>query len=281
MSKLLSQEQIDFYFREGFLHVPNVYPASTIDRIRELAAEKLKDGSWYDEPRYANEGVTSDIYRTMPELVDLVFTEKYVQVFKELFGEKMVILPEPALHRNRFYGWHKDSTFIDQQGEEYHWKDDFNAIMAAMYLQDNDPDLGGGISVVPRTHHTRDVFHKIFKQNVAQRAVAKVQKMLGMHHFNKLDSNKELTRVPTKKGDLVLLDLRCDHKGSTARIKPKDFEKYALFNIVTDNMKYVKDLNRCLRARPGAYYSQYLKHDTELPQSIIEKSKTLNFNVDF
>jgi len=281
MLKVLTQEQVDHYFREGFLHVKNVYTPESIDRIREIMAKALTDGTWESAPHY-NEGVTTDVFRVMPELVDLFFTEKYVQVFKDLFGDEMVVLPEPAIHRNRFYFWHKDSSFLDEQGEKYHWNDDFNAIMAAMYFQDNDDVYGGGITVAPGTHKDKeDKHHKVAHMNTFQRAFLKIQKILGISFYDDLEKHPKLTRVPSKKGDLVLLDIRIDHKGSTPKATRDDYDKFAYFNIVTDNSKYTKDLNRCLRARPSGYYSNYLKHDLELPASLVKKGKELDFKLDF
>jgi len=279
MLKVLTPAQVDHYFREGFLHVKGVYPAATIDRIRDLVSEALKDGTWASAP-YHNEGVTTDIFRTMPELIDLIFTEKYIQVFKDLFGESMVVLPEPAEHRNRFYYWHKDSTFLDEQGETFQWNEDFNAIMAAMYMQDNDDVYGGGITVVPKSHHDRDPYHKVSKMNFAERAILKAKKMVKASFYDKLENHPQKTRVPSRKGDIVLLDLRIDHKGSTPTAT-RDYEKYAFFNIITDKMKYTKDINRCLRARTSGYYKDYLKNDGELPKRLVELSKEIGFNTDF
>jgi len=221
MPVILTQHQIDSYFSTGYLHVRDVYSRGDIDKIRALLAMALEDGTWKSAPHY-NEGVTTDIFRTMPELVDLIFTEKYVQIFKDLLGPEMVILPEPAMHRNRFYYWHKDSTFLDEQGETFHWNNDFQAIMAAMYLQDNDDEYGGGLTVVPNTQH-----------------------------------------------------------GTTPIKRRKDYDKFAYFNFVMDSNKYTADIIRCMRARPSGYFSEYLKHDKELPETLIRKSKELDFNIDF
>jgi len=280
MPKILTQEQIDSYFSTGQLHVKNVYSRESIDKIRALLAQSLEDGTWESAPHY-NEGVTTDIFRTMPELIDLIFTEKYIQVFKDLLGSDMVVLPEPAVHRNRFYYWHKDSTFLDEQGETFHWNKDFQAIMAAMYLQDNDEEYGGGLSVVPNTHHDRDPYHKIAKMNLAQRAFLKLQKVLGISFFDKLEKNPNLINIQSMKGDIVLIDIRLDHKGTTPIKRRKDYDKFAYFNFVLDNNKYTADVIRCMRARPSGYFTEYLRHDKELPQALLDKSKELEFNIDF
>lgn len=280
MPKILRQSQIEQYFNTGCLHVKNVYSVEAVDKIRDLLAKALDDGTWTSASHH-NEGVTTDIFRTMPELVDLIFTERYIQVFKDLLGSEMVILPEPAIHRNRFYYWHKDSTFLDEQGETFHWNDDFQAIMAAMYLQDNDNEYGGGLTVVPNTHQNRDPYHKISKMNLFQRGFLKLQKMMGVSFFDKLEKDPGLTNLQSMKGDIVLIDIRLDHKGTTPIKRRENYDKFAYFNFVLDSDKYTADVIRCMRARPSGYFTEYLKHDKDLPQAIIDKSKELDFNVDF
>ncbi len=280
MPKILTEEQIQSYFETGCLHVKNVYSRSSIDKIRLLLAKAIEDGTWNSAPHY-NEGVTTDIFRTMPELVDLIFTERYIQIFKDLLGDEMVILPEPAMHRNRFYYWHKDSTFLDEQGETFHWNQDFQAIMAAMYLQDNDDEYGGGLTVVPNTHHNQDQYHKIPKMNLLQRGILKMQKIMGISFFDKLEKDPALTNLQSMKGDVVLIDIRLDHKGTTPKKRRKDYDKFAYFNFVLDSNKYTADVIRCMRARPSGYFTEYLQHDKSLPEALIQKSKELDFNIDF
>lgn len=278
--KILSQSQIDEYFSTGCLHIKNVYTVEAVDQIRSLLAKSLNDGTWSSAPHH-NEGVTTDIFRTMPELVELIFTERYVQIFKDLLGPDMIILPEPAMHRNRFYYWHKDSTFLDEQAETFHWNKDFQAIMAAMYLQDNDDEYGGGLTVVPHTQHNRDPYHKIPKMNIAQSIYLKVQKMLGLSFFDTLEKDPKLTNIQSMKGDIVLIDIRLDHKGTTPKKRRENYDKFAYFNFVLDSDKYTADVIRCMRARPSGYFKEYLQHDKELPAILVEKSKELDFNIDF
>ncbi|MEL6276658.1 MAG: hypothetical protein AAFU03_16285, partial [Bacteroidota bacterium] len=127
------------------------------------------------------------------------------------------VLAEPAVHRSRYYYWHKDSTFLDEQGEDYHWQSDFQAAMTVLYLQENHPDYGGGITVVPRTHTEPDFYHRIPKMNLVQRGVLKAKKIAGVSHFDKLDKHPQLHQIASKKGDLLVLDMRVDHKGTPAK----------------------------------------------------------------
>lgn len=280
MPTILSQKQIDHYYDTGYLHVKGVYTEAQVDELRGILAKSIDNGTWESAPHY-NEGVTTDIFRTMPELVDLIFTDRYIQVFKDLLGDKMVVLPEPAIHRNRFYYWHKDSTFIDEQGEDYHWNEDFQAVMAAMYLQDNDDEYGGGLTVVPKTQHVRDQYHKIPNMNIIERAFLKLQKLLKISFFDKLENHPQNMQIQSMKGDVVILDIRLDHKGTTPKKKRLNYDKFAYFNFITSDRKYVDKIINTMRSRPSKYFTEYLQHDTRLPDSVLQKSKELNFDIDF
>src|SRR6185436_19033864 len=134
--RVVTSEEKRSYFENGFLLVKNVYKTWEIQKIRSLIEASRENGVWSTAP-YSNEGITTDIYRLIPELIPLVFNEDFVSVIKSLLGDNSVLIPEPAIHRNRFYYWHKDATFLDEQREKFHYESSFHAAMTAMYLQSN------------------------------------------------------------------------------------------------------------------------------------------------
>lgn len=253
----LSQQQIDHYHREGYLHLGGVYTPAEIARCRELIEADRASGGWHAAP-HASDDITTDIYERMPELTAIVFNDNYVGAVRQLFAPEPVILAEPAVHRGRYFYWHKDSTFIDEQGEDYHWQPDFAAAMTVMYLQPNHPDYGGGITLVPRTQQNPDFYHRIPRMSLAQRAVLKAKKMAGISHFDRLDNHPELTPIPTADGDVLFLDMRLDHKGTPAK-KPAPVTKYGIMNIACTGANTARRLQTTLRNRPSGYYRQYLR----------------------
>lgn len=269
MAYPLTEAQKEQYLKKGYLHLPGVYSVEDIERSRSLIEAYIKAGGWESAP-HSNEGVTTDIYERIPELADIVFNANYLSAMKQLFGDEAVVLAEPAIHKGRYYYWHKDSTFIDEQGEDYHWKDDFAAAMTVMYLQGNHPDFGGGITVVPGTHHDPDFYHTIPKMNLAERALLKGKKILKASHFDKLDQHPDLLPIPSAKGDLLVLDMRIDHKGTPA-IKPVPYEKYGIMNIACQGMETANKLRATLRRRSSGYYSNYLKNQPETTPKLQEK----------
>ena len=252
----LDQQQLIKYSTEGYLHLPAVYTSAEIERARELIEKDLANGGWHSAP-FHNEGVTTDIYERIPALAAIVFNDKFLMAMSELFTPDPVILAEPAVHRSRYYYWHKDSTFLDEQGENFHWRPNFRAAMTVMYLQANHPEFGGGITVVPSTQKEPDFYHTIPKMNLFQRAILKGKKIIKQSHFDKLDSHPQIHPIPTEVGDLLVLDMRLDHKGTPA-IKPAPQTKYGIMNIACSGQDTAERLRQALRQRPSGYYKNYL-----------------------
>ena len=252
----LSTQQVNTYWTEGYLHLRGVYTVEEIQRARDLIEEDIAQGGWASAPVH-NEGITTDIFERMPELANIVFNDNYLQAIKDLFAPDPILLAEPAVHRSRYYYWHKDSTFLDEQGESFHWQTDFQAAMTVMYLQANHPDYGGGITVVPGTHKNPDFYHTIPKMNLIQRGILKAKKILKRSHFDLLDQHPQLLSIPTEVGDVLILDMRLDHKGTPAK-KPAPATKYGIMNIACSGEKTAEALRNALRKRPSKYYAEYL-----------------------
>ena len=262
MLQYLSKEQIESYNTDGFLHLHAIYTPDAVSRARELIEEDLLNGGWTSAPVY-DKGHTTDIYERIPELAEIVFNDNFLKAMSDLFSPTPIILAEPVIHRSRYYYWHKDSTFLDEQGESFHWQPDFRASMTVMYLQANHPKYGGGITVVPRTQNQPDFYHTIAKMNLLQRAILKGKKVFKQSHFDKLDRHPDLHPIPTEVGDLLVLDMRLDHKGTPATA-PAPHMKYGIMNIACSGQKTAKNLQQALRRRPSAYYQEYL---SKLPDS--------------
>ena len=247
---------VEFYQEQGYYLAPKVYSREEIERVRELIAGHESSGAWYRAPN-SNDHLTTDIYERIPGLAEIIFNDNYLQVVAELFGPDPIVLAEPAIHKSRYYYWHKDSTFIDEQGEVFHWRPDFAAAMTVLYLQDNHPKYGGGISLVPGTHRDPDFYHRIPKMNPVERAILKAKKVAGVSHFDRLDRHPDLRAVPSEAGDVLILDMRLDHKGTPAR-KPAPRTKYGIMNIACRGEATAHALRATLRSRPSAYYNEYL-----------------------
>ncbi|PPK84228.1 phytanoyl-CoA dioxygenase PhyH [Neolewinella xylanilytica] len=246
----------DFYQQQGYYLASEVYTPEDIARIRQLIERHEADGGWAAAPN-SNDHLTTDIYERIPGLAEIIFNDRYLAVIAELFGPDPIILAEPAIHKSRYYFWHKDSTFIDEQAEAYHWQDDFAASMTVLYLQDNHPDYGGGITLVPGTHHDPDFYHRIAHMSLLERGLLKAKKIAGISHFDRMERHPDKVAIPSKAGDVLILDMRLDHKGTPAK-KPSPHTKYGIMNIACRGEATAQSLRRTLRNRPSAYYNDYL-----------------------
>ena len=264
----ITPAQLAQYRTAGYVHLKAVYTPEEIARARQLIDADLESGEWHRAPT-ASDDITTDIYERIPELAAIVFNDNYVNAMRELFAPEPVIIAEPAVHRSRYFYWHKDSTFIDELGEDYHWQDDFAAAMTVMYLQPNHPTYGGGISLVPGTQRDPDFYHTIKDMSLPARALLKAKKMAGISHFDKLDKHPDLTPIPTEDGDVLVMDMRLDHKGTPAK-KPAPVTKYGIMNIACSGHETARRLQRTLRNRPGKYYQEYLSREPEATPILLE-----------
>ncbi len=268
--RFLTQQEVDQYYEQGWVLCKQVYSEADVERTRAIIEQMRADGTWEKAPHYSDT-LTTDIYNLVPELATIVFNENYIQAMKDLFGEQVTILPEPGIHRNRYFSWHKDSSFLDALGEDYHWDEDFHATMTVMYLQANSKQYGGGISIVPKTQRDADFYHKVEQMNLAERAVLKAKKTLGVSHFNKMENHPDKVWIPSEKGDVIVIDLRLDHKGSDITdTKNRPYDKYGIMNIACKQPHHADKLRLSLKERPSGYYSKYLKFADELSPKVAE-----------
>jgi hypothetical protein len=131
--------------------------------------------------------------------------EKVVQALKIILEPKYSLIPNFSVQKNKFgliqpsiakipipnrHGWH-----VDSGGEPFdpdHLAPDYQFVKCGLYLQDNDPEFGGGIDVVPGSH-------KLLFRTGINRLDGKIRLLkgkLGVFFNNKT--------VPIKKGDVVI-----------------------------------------------------------------------------
>ena len=272
MPHVLETEHVEAYHRDGYLVVPGLYGGADVARARDLIEADRASGGWADAPYHADD-VTTDVYERVPELAEIVLSGPYLRAMEDLFGPDAWVLAEPAVHRGRYYGWHKDSTFLDAQGERFHWAAGFEAAMTVLYLQDNHPEHGGGLTVVPGTHRDPDVYHRIPAMGLVERAWLKAQKVAGVSHFDRLDRHPDLQDLGSRAGDLLVIDMRLDHRGTPARTAPP-VQKYGVMNIACSGRETARRLSAALRRRPGGYYQQYLAREPETTPTLDRIART-------
>jgi len=278
MSTYITEQQYHFFHQEGYLLVKDLYSKANVKAIRSIIENGLKNGKW-EEALYHNENITTHIYNIFPELVDLILTEKYIKVMKALLGEDCALVLEPAIHRNAYGNWHKDSSYLSLNGETFHLNNDFLCTQTAIYLQDNHEEYGGGLSLIPKTQHLPNRFKHLYKMGWPARVLLKMKKLLGVSIFDKLDKDEHLLDIPSKAGDLIVFNYNIDHKGSTPIKADSRGDKYAIFNAFANKPHYAEQVSSCLKKIPSNYSKIYLNQNYELSDQLVEKAKTLNIEI--
>jgi hypothetical protein len=71
-------------------------------------------------------------------------------------------------------------------------------------------------------------------------------------------------RVPSKAGDVVLFDMRLDHKASASTAGPPPVRKLALFVIAAKNDAHARSYLRYVQSRPDYLYLRGYRYSDAL-----------------
>lgn len=271
----LTESDKQLFQRQGYLRIPRVYHADDLRAARKIfqtafAEKKLHDG------RYDSGTLLTDIYGHFPQLAPLIFNETYVDVARDLLGPEATIIPECAVHRERYIHWHKDTTVQEMAGVSSHSGADAGAIVQfATYFQENTGN-GGGLTVIPGTQHLPDPFLALYSPRFFQKLWNKFLKINKMSVFDALERHPEKTDIPMQTGDLLVFDVRIFHRASF-RKHPAGPEKYAIFNTFIQPGKAGLDYFGFMKKRPEPYYRYF--REKPLPEGLGNVFKLLKINV--
>lgn len=143
-------------------------------------------------------------------------------------SKRLLLIPETSIHRNSFGDWHKDTRAQEVAGHYFHWTPFYKVFTVALYFQDNSPDVGGGLEVIPRSHLTR-------------KTVFGTSGVVG-------------TRLTSGMGDALVFDMRLDHKAAWPRDGAPKADKVALYFTVCCPNSGGDLYVRFLRTRPDYAY---------------------------
>lgn len=137
-----------------------------------------------------------DITLTPTEFMSLLNTRK--TLFKPIIIEHLLQLFNPyymypnfTVRNNLYIQWHTDDFYLDAPLEE-NIQNIPEFVMCNIYLQNNSEITGGGIDVIPGSHHL---------------SMVQKQQLISKDDFN-------YVTVKSKKGDLLLFDYRIIHRGT-------------------------------------------------------------------
>ena len=279
----LSKAQIQSFKENGYLIIPNVLSADQIQFLRKRIMAIFETGEWKKSP-YNTEKVLSDVYNTFPEFIDITLNETVIEAIRSLTDGTPVLIPETSIHYKIYTGWHKDTSSQEKAGKSFHWKENALMLECGFYMQDNDPVLGGGLTVMQGSHNTKD--NLIDESSYELSFMDKVKIKLGIYredNNSKLNPNKhKVVDVPSKAGDFVIFNFRTNHRATTPKgIKitevPVERSKLAFFNAFSVDNETVTEYLDFIKSRKDPYY-QSLKTQQPSPH-LIETAKKLNFKL--
>ena len=189
---MLRDEQIAFYHRLGYLHVPDVLTSSEVTAL-QTACEL--------EPQGEVLGV--------PEFMAIPLHERLLAVVRDLLGKQIVYFGEssaryaiPAVKADRHF-------HVDARADDLDYRKDYPLLRVAFYLEDY-ASYSGGLKVRPGSWKQPPLFTLGPKRFV--RYLLRTRNVAAL-------TQRRSVNVPTKPGDLAIWNLRTHHAGYGMRLK--------------------------------------------------------------
>src|SRR6185437_3448096 len=280
MPDVITKEQIQAFYTDGYLVVKGGYPIDELLKIRGIFDKAFAEELWKKSAFDTNE-ILSDIYLHFPDILNVIFSEKVINTLKDILGENLICIPECAVHRNRYINWHRDTTRMEKLGEKIHIGKDKMLIQCAVYFQDNNEE-GGGLKIVPGSHIRKDRFVKMYSPNLLHRVVYKMAKLVNASPFTAIEENDNPVNILSEIGDMVLFNSQADHRSTFAldrKGKPiiSKTEKFAIFNCFTNDMELARRY-RDSDKNANEPYANFLKQST-INQSLVNRARELNIRL--
>jgi hypothetical protein len=251
--------------KQGYICIPNVLSTEEVRTAREILIKIFAEKSEYEGDINQQAEIAKiyiDIFSRYKDLRWILFNPKMLEVLRGALGEDFIFIPETAIHDSGFGGWHKDTSSQEIAGQTFHWDDDFLMVQVGIYLQDNTAEYGGGLDVIPKSHKLSDRYAKKVKPTIGEKLRNKL--------FNlKLVSNPyQAVTLPTKAGDMVVFNLKLDHKATHPKIKPVPDKnrKLSIFMVCSVNNKHARAYTDYINSRPDYHYLKGHKYPEELLQ---------------
>ena len=261
--------------RDGYLLFRAVYDINELKEIRSLFKLAFKNNDLVNA-KYNSDSIINDLYKVYPNILDIVINKNYINAIKSILGENVIWLPECSVHYNRFIDWHKDTTEQELKGVKSHKNEYQFLLQCATYFQSNS-NSGGGLTVIPGSHLNNDRFLNQYKKGLYTRVKNKLKKYVKISVFDKISKNDDPIQIKSEIGDLLIFDVRLDHK-STGNSKESDgIEKFAIFNTFGNDNAFTYDYLSFMKARSEPYY-QYLQN-TKFPDILYNKAASLNIKI--
>jgi hypothetical protein len=283
--EMLSRNEIAHYDSQGYLLVRDVLTPDQVAELRAFFMPKFHQSPEKRLPGDSEAGLV-DIFSRYPQIRWLLFNERLLGVVRSLAGEDFVLMPEDFAILNSFGRWHKDTTpWEKKSGRKIHWEAGYRMVGFAFYLQDNTEEYGGGLDVEPRSHLEPDRFivpvewsqrplkekinfklKKIWYTSTGRKVILEAPGWDGSPYCFR----RSPVSIPNKAGDLVLFDIRVNHRGTQPRQLPVPPEHNKILingGVSSNNRRFIQDRLDYYYSRDKCFYPKGLRYP---PDFVIE-----------
>jgi hypothetical protein len=209
--RFLTQNQKDFFEKNGYLLVPKLFSMEEVENYRK-GCRLNKPGDSTCRPEFGN----------------VMLSPKVVSIIKDLLGDE-IIYPGLSLTRtddfpkpfgSRFF--HTDT--IDEDGD---FETDYSVINTGIYLQDY-VNFSGTLKIMPGSHKraciTSTTIIGALKNIVKQLLKGNIKGAIGILNLHRS------VNIPTMPGDMIIWYVRTHHSGYG--IRPKFLHNWSLPPVI-------------------------------------------------
>lgn len=158
---------------------------------------RLRDICWQEFTKTKKPDLHGPEVLAIPELRDVPFSKPVINALKSALGENFTIYPDFHVQTNKYGGWHRDNN--SEGRAQYLFDPDYLFVKCGVFLQNNDPQLGGGIDIVRGGYRLGIGNPQSFLSRVLR------------HAYFKLTPR---WMVPIQAGDMVCFDSRVYHRST-------------------------------------------------------------------
>lgn len=273
---MLSPAQLAQFRQDGYLLVPSLFGAGALQEARQAYLQAFADGLYQTAP-YSNPTIINNIFQYLPTTLPALITAPYIAAIKAILGNDAVWIPECSIHRNRYIGWHKDTSIQELGGETSHLQDTTPLLQTAIYFQDNTPGHGGGLTVIAGSHSDNSRYHGMFSHSLLHRSYYKLLKWLHCSPFHRMERSPHKVDIPCRAGDLIIFDVRLDHRATRPLHKDLPTDKLAMFQTFGKPNTLTKNYFKFMKQRPEPYYRYF--REVPLPQAVYQHVAALGIEV--
>lgn len=240
---MLSSQQIDQFKSNGYLLIPNILQSSEIDTLRQDVATIF----YTVHKQRAHPRDTAhhrfDIYNRYPAIKWLPYHPPIASILRSLMGDNYYTPQENLVAQKGFYSpWHKDTDYYELLDSYFHHDPRFCIVNIGIYLQDNHPEMAGGLDVIPQSHYISKTIEPLDMSTLPAEYLA----------------THPPYSIPSKTGSIILFDQRIYHRATPPRKEPT-IEKMALFWAVCANNELISDYYEIMKNLYGYKITGSLK----------------------